>query len=256
MTTEVLGLDDLSAAQAQPEVIINRTSRRIEASVAGTYVIETETSHGATHEIEIPTDGEPAPWRYSTFVVRDTLGVLEQSTTLVFPDLVSIDLQATPRFEVVNETDQTLLVQTGGTGGVSINPGSSALLRYDGEKIVSVAAAGVASIVALGVFFPGTPTSAQLMWKFVAPFGFTFPADFDGSRGHIGVNPTSSFAMTVSVGGSEVGTVTVSDAGAFTFATTDGAPVVVVAGDEIEIEGPVSVDATAADIAFTLVGQL
>lgn len=115
---------------------------------------------------------------------------------------------------------------------------------------------GGANAVDIGIFFPGgPPLSNQLIGKFVASRAFTFPADFAGAVGHIGTNPTGSFAITVSVGGASVGTITISAGGAFTFSTS-ATPVAVGIGDEIEFEAPGSTDLTAADIAFTLVGEV
>jgi hypothetical protein len=125
----------------------------------------------------------------------------------------------------------------------------------NGWNVVS-GGGGAANVSDLAMFFPGTPGSAQLMFKFVAARDFEFPANFAGAVGHIGTNPTGSFVMDVSVQGSNIGTITVSTGGAFTFATTGGLPIDVDAGDRIEIEAPVSTDATAADIAATLVADL
>lgn len=116
---------------------------------------------------------------------------------------------------------------------------------------------GGATQAEIGLFFPGgPPASNQLLAKYIASRDMTFPADFAGSVGHVGTNPTGAFDMTVSVGGATVGIVTVDTLGAFAFETTGNAPVAVFAGDEIEVEAPGSADATIADIAMTLVAQL
>ena len=135
----------------------------------------------------------------------------------------------------------TVIAETGGVARIVIEPG---------------AGAAVPTIIDIGMFFPGTPASNQLLCKFVAVRPFTFPANFDDARGDIGTNPTASFVMTVAVNGVTAGTITVSTAGVFTFATTGSATFQVDAGDVVLITGPASVDATAADIAATLTADL
>lgn len=126
-----------------------------------------------------------------------------------------------------------------------------------GWKQVQGGGGGLTTEIDIGIFFPGGPPSAnQLLGKFVAPVALQFPANFSGSVGHIGTNPTASFAMDVSAAGVSIGTITVSTGGVFTFTTQGGGVKNVSAGEQIEIEGPGSADATAADIAFTLLADV
>lgn len=103
----------------------------------------------------------------------------------------------------------------------------------------------------LGFFFPGTAASNQLLTKFITTRDLEFPANFAGAVGHIGTNPTATWTANVSVNGSTVGTIQISTVGVFTFATTSGLPVTVLAGERIEVAAPASADGTAADIAVT-----
>jgi hypothetical protein len=102
-----------------------------------------------------------------------------------------------------------------------------------------------------GGFFPGTPASNQLIMVHVLARSASMLANFGGAYGHIGTNPTSSFVATVWKNSTQIGTVTVSTGGAFTFATIGGVTVSLAAGDVIEVVAPSSADATAANIAFT-----
>lgn len=145
---------------------------------------------------------------------------------------------------------------------IVVNDEDGILYVYDpssppGWTQVQGGGGGGATAIDVGIFFPGGPPSSnQLIGKFVAARGFTFPGDFVDSVGHVGTNPTGSFAITVSVGGVSVGTITIGTGGAFTFTTVSNAPVSIIAGDVIEFEAPGSTDASVADIAFTLVGDL
>lgn len=137
---------------------------------------------------------------------------------------------------------------------VAYNLDDKRIYVFDASIGWSVASGSVNSYD-LGMFFPGNPGSSQLLFKFIAARNMQFPANFAGSIGHIGTNPTSTFTMDVSVNGSVIGTIEVSTGGAFTFATTGGVAIPVSAGERIEIEAPSSADGTAADIAATLVAQ-
>jgi hypothetical protein len=131
-------------------------------------------------------------------------------------------------------------------GAIYIYQGSSGWIQVSG---------GVTDI-SLGMFFPGNPGSSQILFKFVCATEFIFPADFSGSVGHIGTNPTSTFTMIVNLDGTQIGTIAVSTGGVFTFETTGNVEIPVAIGETIEIEAPSSTDGTAADIAATLVGDL
>lgn len=146
MTTEILGLDDLAQSQSQPHVLINRTSRRLEVSIAGTIVIPVI----ADNDIVIPVDGDPASWRYSTIVIADSSpAVLTGPVDVIYPDLLSLGIDATPRFELQNSTDQTLTIKGTGGIGVAVLSGESRLVRWDGADIVAVTggSSGVQTLV-------------------------------------------------------------------------------------------------------------
>jgi hypothetical protein len=83
----------------------------------------------------------------------------------------------------------------------------------------------------------------------------SFGVDFDGSGGSVVTNPASDYVISVQKNGVEVGTITISSAGVFTFDTTGGATVSFVAGDTIDFYGPDAVG-TAANFKATLIGSL
>jgi hypothetical protein len=106
----------------------------------------------------------------------------------------------------------------------------------------------------LALAFAGTPTASELIGKLIVPRAVELAANFGGSYGHIGTNPTATFAVDVKDDGSTIGTISVSTGGAFTFTTSGGTAKTVAAGSRIEFFGPGTADATAADIAATLAG--
>jgi hypothetical protein len=100
----------------------------------------------------------------------------------------------------------------------------------------------------------GPPITDEIIGALVVPRAVSLPANFAGSSGYIGTNPTGSFVITVKVNGSTIGTITVSTGGAFTFATSGGTSKSITAGQRIEFIAPTSVDATAAYILASLAG--
>lgn len=118
------------------------------------------------------------------------------------------------------------------------------------------AKANITSLYDVPLSFAGTPTTSQKIGKLIAVRTIVFPANFAGSAGHIGTNPTATFAIDVQDNGSSIGTISISTGGTYTFTTASGTAKTVTAGHRIEFVAPSSVDATAALIAATLLGTV
>lgn len=115
-------------------------------------------------------------------------------------------------------------------------------------------------------FFTGIPAADETITLYVAVEAITFAANFSGSRGKIGINPTSSFVLTVYknptftglviTGGTVIATITISTSGVFTFATTGGLSQTLANGDMLGVKAPSTPDTTAACASFNLLGAL
>ena len=105
--------------------------------------------------------------------------------------------------------------------------------------------------------YPGIQPGATLIALCCFDVAVSFPANFSGSKGFCGTNPTATATYTVkkNSGGTvtTIGTVAISTGGAFTFASTGGTLQSFAAGDVLLILTPAS-DATLADVAMTLAG--
>lgn len=105
------------------------------------------------------------------------------------------------------------------------------------------------------VSYAGTP-GAQ---GFIAVHNFddsvTFPIDFEGAIGSVQTVPGSDYAISIQKNDVEVGTATISTAGAFTFATTGGTTVGFSSGDKMTFIAPDSVG-TAANIGMSIAGAM
>jgi hypothetical protein len=79
----------------------------------------------------------------------------------------------------------------------------------------------------------------------------TLPANFAGSVGYCGVNPTAEATFDLRRNGSALSTIVVSTAGAFTF-TAMGSDANLVPGDVLTLSSPSPPDDTLANVGITL----
>jgi len=100
------------------------------------------------------------------------------------------------------------------------------------------------------------PVSGEVLLRHVFTEDVDYADDFAGSVARLspgGSNPATNQVFDISHNGSSVGSLTISSAGAITWATTGGA-LAVVAGDEITIEAPAAPDAALVGVSATLYG--
>lgn len=98
----------------------------------------------------------------------------------------------------------------------------------------------------------GLPVNGQGV-LFPAIVAGNFPANFAGSFGSVGVNPSSSSVYTINKNGSAIGTITISTGGSLTFATTGSSAQAFSVGDRLEFLAPAIADATLAGVVFALI---
>ncbi len=101
---------------------------------------------------------------------------------------------------------------------------------------------------------PGLPGAGALVLIFTAVRAVALPANFSGSTGSVGANPTATAAYDVLKNGASIGTISISTGGAFTFTTTSGTAKSLASGDRLTVTAPGSQDVTLADVSFTLAG--
>lgn len=132
--------------------------------------------------------------------------------------------------------------------------------RYDGG--VSPAVWRAVSRYDIAVPIGSTPSAGEIMARHTMVVDVHFPADFSGSQGTPpDTNPDANFAATVNkvdkstspTTTTAIGTVTISTAGAYTFATTGNAAQEVAAGLELQVVAPNTspAEASIANFSFT-----
>ena len=108
-----------------------------------------------------------------------------------------------------------------------------------------------------GFFFSDTPIRNERLAIHVAGLSYTLPGNLAGALEYtVGVNPSSSsLVLGLQKNGVSFGSITISTGGTVTSVTTGGAPVSFATGDVFSVVAPAVMDNTAANMAFTFVGD-
>lgn len=108
----------------------------------------------------------------------------------------------------------------------------------------------------LGMYYPGNPADTVTnLQKIIVAQPILFDSDFAGSYGDVDVNPAATYTMTVKDDGANIGTISISTGGVFSFLTNpSGSTIEVAAGSVITIEAPAASpsDTTIEGIGVTL----
>ena len=104
-----------------------------------------------------------------------------------------------------------------------------------------------------GSFLNGSPSSSQVVFRYVFPRAVTLPADAGESQVIAGTAATSQTDFDLQKNGSSIGTVRFAASGTVaTFVSVSSTSFV--QGDTLELVAPGSADATLADLYFTFAG--
>lgn len=103
--------------------------------------------------------------------------------------------------------------------------------------------------------FAATPTDGEIMLIHAFAVDVQFETDWDGARGFVGELPADTVVLDVQRNGTTVGSITIDDAGAITFATVATRPIFE-AGDVMTVIAPATADGDIANCAFTLRGAI
>jgi hypothetical protein len=266
----------LDSNQSQPDVTANAMSVRLERSIHRELAVAMADANQTLTDEQADTNG-----------VFTCTGALTAQRNLIVPTRQK-------RSVVINSTSggYGVQVKTASGTGVVVAAGDVATVYSDGTNVIALSGASsggavtsvfgrtgavvaeaddyaIADITGLQAaldalkiydvplaFKGGPPTSSEVIGGSIIVRTVTFAANFSGSSGYIGTNPTGSFVISVKDDGSEIGTITISTLGAFTFATTSGTSKIVAAGSRLEFVAPASADATAAYILATLAGTI
>lgn len=103
------------------------------------------------------------------------------------------------------------------------------------------------------IFILGKPLSAELLLRYTAVRGFTFPSSMTGSYGTADVASTGTAVFSFEKNGTPFATLTFTASGTGVYAAAS--PTTFVAGDVLTITGPSPQDTTLADVSINLKGS-
>lgn len=250
-----LELPLLSESQSQKATWTNEAIAAIESAVAGNYALDTSAATTPGDNVTIPFDdsNDASPRTALRLIYLSLTAGATASFNVIHPDNTHL-------FYCKNNTTQTATVKTAAGSGVAIVTGGSAILYCDGTDVLDISAGFTVSSITqdedyqISVF--NKPTNGQVIGKMLVGREVTFPANFTGSVGNVGTNPTADNVFTVKDDGTAIGTVTISSAGAFTFATSGSAAKVVAVGSLLTVENQATADATTSDVLLNLLGTI
>ena len=165
---------------------------------------------------------------------------------------------STTNYLVANATTGAVSVNTTGfTAGMiplySVVTGTTTVTSYTDARSYAASALSVGATQPydLLMFFPGVPTSLQVMGRIIVPRAITLPASLTGSYGSSIVAATAATTLTLAKNGSSIGSVNFAisaSTATFTFASS----VSFAAGDLLTLTNQSTADATLANISVTL----
>jgi hypothetical protein len=250
-----LELLEISESQAAKATAANTAVQAIEKALADMRDQDTSAAVSAGHNITLPyASGDLGDKSALRFIVLRLLAGAAASFNVIHPTKKHL-------FVVVNNTSQTATIKCSGQPGVAVGAGNTSLIYCTGTDCISiplVAAGGglLAQTRELNFSYYGSPPSSVEMGKVVSANPITFPANFVGSRGFVETNPAAAYDIDVQDDGVSIGTISISTAGAFSFATAGGTDKVVAAGSVITLVSDSVPDASLTEIFVALTGTL
>lgn len=224
MTTPILDMDELAAAQSQPEVIVNAALRTLEAAMQ-------------ISALGFQNDPPVSPAEGDRYLVGDTpTGAWTgHAQDVAYYSGGWLFLQPLPgwRAYVVGDSEY---VYDESSSGYWLPGGGGGPPPYD-----------------VGAMVTGVPDADAVCLRYKFPREVTFAAGLAPSQGVADVAATADTDFDIQQNGVSVGTM--SFAAAATSATFDMASETVFdVGDVLTVIAPSSPDATLADISFVLAG--
>ncbi|QBX35020.2 hypothetical protein E4191_10100 [Paracoccus liaowanqingii] len=236
-----LAAPHVAAAQNQKEVTINDATDALDLAMTASLSVDCSaggsvsvTAQQARRNVRLMLTGTPAA-----------------DVSLVLPTV--------PRLLLIRNTTSRQVSVKNATGATAaLAPGSESVFYSSGSgvTVAGLSTAPAAQVYDFGMLTFPTPGASETLEKVIIPRAMILPANLTGSVGHVDANPADAFTIDLTRNGFSVGTITISPAGAFSFATPGGAFAVLAAGDVVRFVAPSVADSAIAGISMTIAGSL
>lgn len=238
-----LDLSQIAAAQNQKYQTANDQAGELDAAITDVASFTIDDSNAKTltndefrrYQFLDFSDGAPTPTAACTLTVPAV-----KRGTFVVNNGLSEDLTVT----ISGQSEPAPVVAAG----------SRALLSCDGTDVLRPAGFSD-NPLAMGFFFPTTPSASQQIFRQAVVVPFTLPSGLTGSKGTVksADSATASTEFSVQKNDSQVGTVTFgASATTATFAMASATSFVV--GDILSVVAPGTPDGTLTNFAVTFLG--
>lgn len=245
-TTTHLDLPHLAAAQAQKHVTHNEALDLLDAIIHLSVASQLATPPGS------PAEGD----RHLVIATATGAWVGWEKSIAAYIAGGWVRVQPSTGWRCWDDAAEVLLVYTGAAWQTLASEAPIDGLAYARQDGAWVEVSVTGGLYDIALSFGGTPTASEILNQLSIPREVNLAADFAGSAGHVSVNPTGSFVISIQDDGVEIGTVTIGTGGVFSFASTGGTAKVIAAGSKLIFEAQASVDATIDTISFTLPGEV
>lgn len=239
-TTPDLGLPLVASQQNTPEITHNEAILLVQALLGGVISVGDNAPPGT------PADGD-----------AHIVGTSPTGAWAGRPDCIAVRLGGTWRF-IPGEDDAGTPIAIGARHeGLRVyDRAAGALMAWNAASWVEVAGGGGGGgSYDMRFGFSATPGADDVIDTVPIARGLSLPANLAGSVATVLTDPTASFVMSLKDDGVEIATITISTAGAFTFATTGGTAKTVSAGSILTLVAPTTPDATVAGMSLTILGS-
>lgn len=196
-------------------------------------------SFNSASAVTLTLPATPPSLSWAIFVENINSGILTISRNGLTIDNAAADLTLHQDQGVYLTTDGTNYFTERGMGGGAVFP---VVFSYVGRPLAG-ATVGIATIP----YYPDGSTMTV-----------TLAANFLGAAGSLGNPPTASATYTVwsgPAGPTQIGSVSVSTGGVFTFSTTSGTAKTFTSGGRMLLLAPNPQDATLSDVGITFSGK-
>lgn len=255
--SSVLEIPLLTEAMAQKSVAANMALQALEKAIAGVLDVDTSAVTYVNYEVVVPFDETND--LSSRLALRAIYYRLTAGAGFNFR---AIHPNNQHLFIVENLTayNANVRVLIGGTN-VDVPPGAIYLLYCDGANVkrINFSVPNLTQAHDFDCYFWGAPATSQTIARLLVGRQTTFPANFAGSIGKVGVPPVSTRTLTVRAdSGPDIGYISIAaTTGVVTFSTLSGVAKTIFVGDHLNIINQAGApDPNMTDLEFVLLGTI